>query len=98
MIGVGCVLTFCSFVGLVCAGSLVAQRRGLSAWLGLAAGVTAWLAAMLGYGVALTIRDWWERDKYPRRARDPAWAILAIWVLFLALSAGAFFLWRRLCL
>ena len=97
MIGIGCVLTFCCFGALVCGGLLVAERRGISQWVGAAAGLVAWLAAMLGYGCALTMRDRWERDKYPHRARDPAWAILAIWVLFLATSAGAFFLWRRLC-
>jgi hypothetical protein len=98
MIGFGCAISFCLFGALVAGGALVASRRAVSGWVGAGAGLTAWLAVMLGYGAVLTIRDWWVGKQVPPEGRVSRWGIAAIWGLFLLFSAAAALLYRQLYL
>lgn len=94
MIGVGCVMAASLFGALFFLGILVAQRAGVSVWIGMAAGVVSWLAVMAGYMCYLTILDWWDKGKYPNREGIPAWGIAATWIFFAAAAVGAVGLWR----
>ena len=95
MISVGCALTFCLFVALVCGGTLAGLRRGAGGWIGAGWGLITFLAVMSGNAASLTVRDWLERHKYPNRIGIPGWGIAAVWAVFAATSILGFLLWRR---
>jgi hypothetical protein len=95
MISVGCALTSCLFVALVCGGAGAASRRGTGSWLGALWGLVTFVAVMSGYAASLTVRDWLERHKYPNRIGIPRWGIAAVWAIFAASGLLSFLLWRR---
>jgi hypothetical protein len=89
-------MSLCLFAGLILHGVGAAFRQGVSAWIGLGWGLTTWLALMSGHGAALTVVDWWQKDKSPGRIGVPMSGVAAIWCVFLATAALAVLLLRRL--
>lgn len=96
MIGLYWLMSFALFLGLPCLGGVIALKYGGSRSIGLAWGLTAWLSLMSGHLAWSTVVDWWERDRFPARARLPKWGIATIWGVFLATVFCTALLFRRL--
>jgi hypothetical protein len=58
-------------------------------------GLMSWFAVVSANAASLTIRDWWERDKYPGRIGIPKWGIALVWVVSSAATFLSVVLFRK---
>ena len=87
MIGVYPVFALLLFIVLPLTGSLLADKHRVSAWLGLLLGLAAWMSLLSGHIISMMIRDWLERNKFPKRQPNGPW----LWSVAIVLFGGSLF-------